>query len=76
MIFVSYMQTSPEGFQVIMPVSPDYYGTIGAPAEESPEYRQEQQFNMAMMADAAVMKTNNKEVKLGAYAMRLAGSKR
>jgi len=76
MIFASCMQRSPEGFQVIMSVSPDYYRTIGAPAEESPEYQQEQQFNMAMMADAAVMKTNNKEVKLGAYAMRLAGSKR
>lgn len=75
-ILACFMQTSPEGFQVIMSVSPSYYNTIGAPAEESPEYRQEQQFNIAMMADAAPVKTNDKEVKLGAYALRLAGSKR
>lgn len=67
------MQRSPEGFQVIMSVSPDYYRTIGAPAEESPEYRQEQEFNMATMADAAPVKTNDKEVKLGEYARRLRG---
>ena len=66
-IFASCMQTSPEGFQVIQSVSPNYYNTIGAPAEESPEYRQEQQFNIASMADAAPVKTNDKEVKLGEY---------
>ena len=66
-IFASCMQTSPEGFQVIQSVSPNYYNTIGAPAEESPEYRLQQQFNIASMADATPVKTNDKEVKLGEY---------
>ena len=63
---------SPDGFtDRIMSLSPDYYNTIGAPARTSPEYEEEQSYNVAILGNTSVISTNDKEVTEGPFKKRL-----
>lgn len=62
----------PDGFtDRIMSLSPDYYNTIGAPARTSPEYEEEQRYNIAILGNTSVISTNDKEVAEGSFKKRL-----
>jgi hypothetical protein len=73
-VFVVGLMNSfyPDGFtDRIMSLSPDYYNTIGAPARTSPEYEEEQSYNVAILGNTSVISTNDKEVAEGPFKKRL-----
>ena len=63
---------SPDGFSdFIQSLSPDYFNTIGAPARTWPKYREEQRYNVEVLGNVGNGSSNEKEVKIGPYGLRL-----
>jgi hypothetical protein len=63
---------SPDGFSdFIQSLSPDYFNTIGAPARTWPKYEEEQRSNIAALGNMETVSSNEKEVKIGPYGLRL-----